>query len=124
MPRQQHIQRSQARKGPEIIDNRPPPPAPEIPAIVPDLPLRTVVYTEVGDMERLRVQYLLKQLSEGYADRGGRHYVVPVRNGKISTEVMFEHEILDMVKQICEIKDGEIVLRGGAQECQIVRQSI
>jgi hypothetical protein len=124
MPRQQHIVRTQEKKGPEIIDTRTPPPTPEIPHSTSDLPVRTVVYTEVGDMERLRVQYFLKKISEGYGGRGGQHYVVPVRHGKISTEIMFESEILDMVKQICEVKDGEIVLKGGAQECLIVRQNL
>lgn len=124
--KQQRINRKDPNKKPTIIDER----KPNIPNInidptVANLPLRAVFYVEVGDMEPMRVQYLVAEASKMYnALRGGIHYVIPMRHGKIGSDIVFEQEFLNVVHQVCEIKDGAIGLKDGAKECVIVRQQI
>jgi hypothetical protein len=125
--KQQRIERNKSNKAPEIIDNRQPK-VPELPAVSPDvanLPLRTVFYVEVKDMEPAQVQYLVQEINKVYAEsRGGIHYVIPIRHGKISSDLEFEGEILATIRRICEVKDGQIVLRGDVAECQIIREQL
>lgn len=77
-------------------------------------------------MDQLHVQELVKRLGDANESlKGGMHYVVPVRNGRIGSDIIFEHEILEMVRKVCEVNsDGEIILKDGATECQIVRERI
>ncbi len=121
--KQQRIARPSSQKAPEIIDQRQPK-LPDLQASS-DVPLRTVFMMEVGDMEAARVQLLVQQISEVYAEsKGGIHYVIPVRKGKIGSDIFFEEEFRKVVEQTCEVKDGKIVLKDGAKECKIVRESI
>lgn len=127
MHRAQRIERNKATATPTIIDNRQPKalPTPEIDPAVAHLPLRTVFLMEVGDMETSKVQLLVQEANKMYeGTRGGIHYVLPVRHGKLRSDIYFEAEFLSVVRKICEVKDGEIVLQDGATECHIVRQNI
>lgn len=125
--KQQRIERTKPRTAPSIIDER----QPKVQTLPTsntsnDLPLRTVYYVEVGTMDQLHVQELVKRLGDANESlKGGMHYVVPVRNGRIGSDIIFEHEILEMVRKVCEVNsDGEIILKDGATECQIVRERI
>lgn len=128
MHRAQRIERTRPIAAPQIIDNRQPKsipqPEPVDPAVA-HLPLRTVLLMEVGDMEPAKVQLLIQQANEMYEGyRGGIHYVLPVRNGRIRSDIVFESEWEKVVRDTCEVKDGQIVLKDGATECNVVRQSI
>ncbi len=125
--KQQRIARRSSKKAPLIIDERQPksPPPIEIDPAKANLPIRTIIYLEVGDMEPVKVQYLIQEMNKVYADsRGGIHYIIPIRNGKIGTDIAFEAEFERVVQEICEIHEGNIRLKGGAKECYIVRQTI
>ena len=125
--RQQRIERQNSAKAPQIIDNRQPK-VPDLPPVDPataNLPLRTVFYMEVGDMGPAQVQLLVQEINKVYAEsRGGIHYVIPVRHGKISSDIEFEGEFLETIRRLCETKDGQIVFKDAAKECRIVRESI
>lgn len=125
--KQQRIDRAKPAKAPEIIDTRQPnvPEPPTVDPAVANLPLRTVFYMEVGDMEQKQIQLLIQHVNELYSgSKGGIHYVIPIRHGKVGSDIMFEQEFLRVVKEMCEIKDGEIVLKDGAQEATILRHTI
>lgn len=112
---------------PQIIDNRTPKPEPELvidPAMA-NLPLRVLFLMEVGDMEAAKVQLLVQEAGAMYKNmRGGIYYILPVRHGKLKSDLFFEKEALELINQLCEVVDGKIVLRGGATECNIIRQNI
>jgi len=124
--KQQQVNKKSAKPGPQIIDNRQRAiPEIQIDPSVANLPLRAVFYVEVGDMETLRIQLLVKEINRQYTGaRGGVHYVVPIRHGKIGTDIVFEQEFLDVVNKMCEVKDGQIVLKDGATEVNVVRETI
>lgn len=121
--RQQKIEGKPVQtKRPVIEDLRQPKiQSPEAAAI----PIRTVLYAEVGDLSREQVLVLLGTLNQQYADnRHGPHYIVPTRQGRIGTDVHFEAEFLDVVQRICEVRDGKITLRDGAKDVQVIRQQV
>lgn len=122
--KQQHINKKSAKATAQVIDNRKVIPVEPTPVANNGL-VRTVFYVEVGDMEPLRVQLLIQEINRTYVNaRGGAHYVVPVRRGKLGSEVMFEQEFLSVVYKMCEIRDGQIVLKGDAANVQVIRESI
>lgn len=128
MHRSQRIERKKAATVPQIVDIRQPKAVPQTQSVDPavaNLPLRTVFFMEVGDMETAKIQLLVQEVNAAYRDnKGGPHYVLAVRHGRIGSDLVFEKEFLDIVNEICEVKDGQIVLRDGAQDAVIVRQSI
>ena len=90
-----------------------------------DKPVRAVLYVEVSDMPTEQVTLLLAALNDQYKNaKGGVHYIMPVRDGKIGPDITFEEEFLKIVEETCEIVNGKIVLKNGAQETQIVRKQI
>lgn len=90
-----------------------------------NLPIRTVNYVEVYDMSAERVLRLLQELGKAHdPEKGGIQYFVPMRHGQIRSDLSFEAEFLAVVKEMCEVKDGEIQLKGGAQDVHIIRQKI
>ena len=128
--RQQVINRAAPKKvEPTIIDVRTKPPVLKQatgeggPVL---LPVRTVVYIEVGDMDSVQVWELCRQYSISYQGSvHGPHYVVAVRNGRLRSEMEFEAQILETVKEICEVDvNGEIILKGGAREVQVMRTHV
>jgi hypothetical protein len=120
--KQQKINKQSAPKHIEVIDERTPKPQQQV--AESDVPVRTVIYMEVGDMERERVLYLVKQVSASYENSKGTHYVLPVRHGKVSGEIGFEKEWEEVVREAFEIRDGQICLKGGAREVTIVREIV
>jgi len=90
-----------------------------------DKPVRAVLYVEVSDMPTEQVTLLLAALNDQYKNaKGGVHYIMPVRDGKIGPDITFEEEFLKIVEETCEIANGKIVLKNGAQETQIVRKQV
>lgn len=122
--KQQKINAKKPPKQPVVIDQRQPDISlPEIPNS--NVPVRAVVFVEVGDMDQVRVQCLIQEINKIYrGSRGGIHYVIPVRDGKIRTDIVFENEFLDVVNQLCEIRDNKIVFQDDAAEVKVLRELI
>lgn len=119
----QKIEKKVDKKRPLIIDER----KSKIPEIMPSTsnPLRVINYVEVGDMDKAHIQLLVQELNRTYQmAKGGIHYFIPIRNGKIGSDIVFEEEWLKCVSETCEIKDGQIVLKNGAAEVEIIRRKI
>jgi hypothetical protein len=120
--KQQHVQKRQAPKVVDVVDNRPPKPQANDGA---STPVRTVIYMEVNDLPRDRVLHLIRQVSSQYEGVSpGTHYILPIRNGKITGDVMFESEWLDVVNKTCEVVDGSIRLKNGATEVTVLRETV
>lgn len=127
--KQQKIERNKGRnKKAVVIDDRTPkvPEAPVLDPAVANKPVRLVNFVEVGDMAANQLQYMMQELNATYdSAKGGLHYFLPVRHGKIGTDIVFEQEWLDIVNKTCEVnEDGEIVLKGGAKDVHVVRQQL
>jgi len=118
--RKQIIQKRVEPKKAIIIDERKAAPAP------PDVACRTVLYVEAGTLNTAQLQDLCSRVSEMYLNnRGGIHYILPVRNGKIAADIFFEEEWLKVVREMCEVNgNGEIVLKNNAVEIQVTREFI
>jgi hypothetical protein len=88
-------------------------------------PVRTVFYVEVGNMAPDQVSLLSAAIADQYKNaKGGIHYIMPVRDGKLGPDVIFEEEFLKIVDKICEIENGAIVLKDGAKEVYVIRQKL
>ena len=128
MVKQQKIKREQKKPtGPKVIDERTPraPATIQIDPKYANAPVRAVNFVEVRDMDPRQVQLMIQELGEIHnSAEGGIHYFIPIRNGKIGSDVVFEEEWLKVVKDTCEVKDGEIVLKGGAKEMLVIREKI
>lgn len=81
--------------------------------------IRTVLFIEAGDMDNQRVAAAIKAISKQWDGNEHPHYVCCVRNGKITNDIFFETEFLDVVNKVCEVKDGKISLKGEAHEVEI-----
>lgn len=131
MAKSQKINRRKPVKQTRIVDERPfiEPELPPEAAINPEFanaPVRTINFVEVGDMVGKQLQLILQQLNVSHdTARGGIHYFLPIRHGKIGPDIVFEEEWLDIVKQTCEVNEsGEIVLQGNAKEVHVIRRKI
>lgn len=114
--KQQHVSKPQNQNKPLVIDTQKP---------RTDIAVRTVLYIEVGDMNGAQVNELAAQFVQQYDGQAiGKHYIIPVRNGRISTDVEFESEFLETINKLCEAKDGKIVFREEAPQVKILRQHI
>lgn len=90
-----------------------------------DKPIRAVYFVEIGSLSPAQVQSLYTQLSSAWAKaQGGMHYVIPVRNGKLSGDIVFEKEILNTINALCEVKDGQIALKNNYEEVVVIRTLI
>ena len=123
MVKQQRIIREK-QKNPVIVDRKS-----RIPALDPkyaNAPVRAVHFVEVGGMSGAQVGLLMSELGRLHdTAKGGIHYVLPVRNGKIGADLVFEEEWLAVVQKTCCVnEDGKIVLQGGAKEVLVIRQSV
>ncbi len=87
----------------------------------PNIPIRTVLYIEVGQLPPNDVRTIIADLTKAMNNEHP-HYIVPTRSGKVTNEVVFEEQFMSVVKELCEIKDGEIVLKGGAQKMTVLRR--
>lgn len=123
--RPQKLERRAPKTGPIVQDNR----KREIPK--PDLsaanqPVRTIHLVEVGDMTTPQVQVMMNKLAgEHSVNTDGINFVLPVRHGKINSDVYFEQEWEALVRKLCEVReDGVIYLKGGAKETLVIRQNV
>ena len=78
----------------------------------PNIPVRTLIMIEIGNMSRNDVRNAMATIAEQYT---GNHttFILPTRDGKLTTDVMFEQEIVDYINTFCEVREGKIALRGG-----------
>jgi hypothetical protein len=128
MAKSQKIERRKPKNTATIVDNRTPQQLntqysnPE----VANAPVRTIHFVEVGDMEGKQLQLILQRLNATHdTAKGGIHYFLPVRHGKIGSDIVFEEEFLQVVNQVCEVDEsGLIQLKDGATEVTVVRQRI
>lgn len=89
------------------------------------IPIRTVMYVETGDLPSNEVRDICATLMQTL-HAGHPHFVVPLRNGKMRTDVDFENEVLEFVRSICEITDDGgsgalIVLKDNVHDVDIIR---
>lgn len=111
---------------PQIIDERPPE------KVLPrskeagdrKLPIRTVLYVEVGDLPSQAIGALCMDVMKKYAQNEHPHYVLPVRNGKLGPDIVFEEEWLKTIRQLCKVENGEIVFKHTAREVDIIRKRL
>lgn len=78
----------------------------------PSIPVRTLIKLEIGNMSRSDVRNAMATIAEQYT---GNHttFILPTRDGKLTTDVLFEQEIVDYINTFCEVIDGKIALKGG-----------
>lgn len=131
--KQQKVIKPKQNPGPIIYDQRPPKQIETVDLSKANSPVRTVNFVEVGDMVGKQLQLILQQLNATHdTAKGGIHYFLPVRHGKIGSDIIFEEEFEKVGNDIFEIVDnnGSVVsncklrLKGGAKEVTIVRQKI
>ena len=84
------------------------------------IPIRTIMYVEVGNLPPNEVRDITASLTRTLHP-GHPHFVVPLRNGKIHTDLDFERELLDFIQLISEVKDGQIALKGGCHNVDVIR---
>lgn len=84
------------------------------------IPIRTVMYVEVGNLQSNEVRDVVTSLMQTL-HAGHPHFVVPLRNGKLHTDLDFEKEFLDFVRYVCEIQDNQITLKGGCHDIDVLR---
>jgi hypothetical protein len=123
----QHIPKKESKKTVQIVDNRTPrvePPAINVHSA--NKPVRCVNFVEVGDLDRKQVQLMVQELGQLHSTaQGGIHYFLPLRHGKLNTDIIFEKEILtDLVDKLCEVQDGKIVLKDGAKDVEVIRRQL
>jgi hypothetical protein len=92
------------------------------------VPIRTVMYVEVGNLPPNEVRDIVASLT-ATLHPGHPHFVVPLRNGKMNTDLDFEAEVLEFVRSICEITDdggsgAKIVLKDGCCDVNVIRVRI
>ena len=85
--------------------------------------IRVVVYLETNGMDNARIYHFIKTLNESYKDCKGTHYVVPVRNGKLLTDLQFEQEFLKTIRDLCTVDNsGQIIFKENYGEVTIIRE--
>tara|TARA_R110000751_G_scaffold41702_6_gene97609 strand:+ start:2849 stop:3232 length:384 start_codon:yes stop_codon:yes gene_type:complete len=127
MAKSQKISRSKPKKVAAVIDERSPQQLttqytnPE----VANGPVRTVNFVEVGEMVGKQLQLILQRLNATHdTAKGGIHYFLPVRNGKIGSDIIFEEEFLKIVNETCEVVGDKIMLKDGAKEVTVIRRKL
>lgn len=91
-----------------------------------EIPVRTVVTIEVGDMKPQESSAIIQSVLGQYNASKHPHYIIPTRNGKMNTDVGFEIEFLNVIRDLCEYDDqiGKIVFKEDAKNVNIKRFSI
>ena len=82
-------------------------------ATTSDIPVRTILKVDVSDIPIGSLQGIISQLLKSHRSAHPHHpvYICPVRNGIVQSEPMFEGAILGLVKDLCEVVDGQIVFK-------------
>lgn len=121
--RSQKVVSSKKKAPPAIVDNRPLKAKTDL--SVANQPVRTVHLVEVGDMTMPQMQLMMKKLAESHSTaKDGVHFILPVRHGKLGSDVLFEQEWEAVVREMFEVRDGVISLKDGAKETMVIRQRI
>jgi len=121
----QKINRPVETKQTTVLSEKTPKPIPDIQPTT-KYPLRVINFVEVGSMGGGQIQLLMQELNATY-DRaqGGVHYFLPIRNGKIGSDIVFEEEWTKIARETLEVnEDGEIQIKNGARDCEIIRRKI
>lgn len=84
-------------------------------------PVRTIVYIEVGDLPSAEVRQAIAKVSKLYAANRHPTFVCPVRHGRLTTDVVFERDVLAFVNMVCEVHDGQIILRSEPVSVDVFR---
>lgn len=118
----QQIPKESVKKTVVVLSNKTPK-LPKPPVVPSGVTLRTIHFIEVGDLAPGNIQLMVQELNATYNPaEQGIHFVIPIRHGKIGTDIVFEAEFLKIVLETCEVnEDGEIVLKGGARDVQVIR---
>lgn len=87
-------------------------------------PVRTVHLVEMREMTPSQMKVFMDKLADVQSkSTDGIHFVLPVRDGKIGSDILFEQEWESLVQRMFEVdQTGKIVLKGGAKETQVIRQ--
>ncbi len=86
------------------------------------IPVRTLIFIEVGTLAPAEARQAVAQVSKLYGTTRHPTFVCPVRNGKLTTNALFEQEILDWVHQICDVgHDGKIKFKTPPVEVDVLR---
>ena len=88
--KQQKIESRKGKKRPTIITEKTPTPSKlTLDPKYANAPVRAVNFVEVGGMEPAQVQLMLNELAKMHdSASGGIHYFLPVRNGKIGSDIV------------------------------------
>jgi hypothetical protein len=116
--RTQEIEKAEAQPNTVVIDNR----TKKAEELAPNA--RVVHYVEMKDMDPKQVILLMQEIADTFSGSKDQHFVVPIRHGKIGSDIEFEHEFLATVNKLCEIKDGTIALRDGARDIIVTRDKV
>jgi hypothetical protein len=118
----QPIKKKDEKRRPEVINNKK---EAAMRSDAPGRPVRVAIYVEMGGAGVSQVQNLIAQIRSQYPNAANTHYVIPVRNGKLKTEIEFEHEFLSTIREVCTVDtQGQIVFKDGAQDVRIFRETI
>lgn len=120
--RSQPVDRKSVESGPTIINEK----ANRImQSDNPEVAVRAIYFVNVDGLDQAQLHSLYHQLNEQYKQaRGGVHYVIPIRDGKLTGDILFEKEILEVVNKLCEVKDGSIQMRDGYKEVVVLREIV
>ncbi len=87
--------------------------------------IRVAVYVETAGMDNARLIHYVRKINEIYKDAVGTHYIVPVRNGKLSTEIQFEQEFLQTIREICVVDNmGQIQFKDNFGDVIVIREHV
>ena len=90
---------------------------------VEQAPTRIVYFVECAGMDSKQDSRLFATIRESYQNMNNdKYYLIPVRDRKVNTELIFGQVILDFVNDTCEIIDNEIKLKPGFSEVNVVRE--
>ena len=77
------------------------------------------------ELDTAQIAMLANQYAASYEGSVfGPHYVIPVRGGRLTSEIEIEGQFLETVRAICEVVNGEIVLKDGSHDVQVIRTHV
>lgn len=91
---------------------------------ISDKPIRTIVFMEIGNTTPVEARQALVAVQQMHGSGMHPTYVIPVRHGKFTGDILFEVEILEMVNKLCEVKDGQIVMKNDYVDVDVMRASL
>lgn len=115
--RKQEISKQVSKKPPEVINLK------DVDVSKAD---KTVYFVEVGTMPAQSYAAMLQQVSDHWNanKENGECIVIPVRNGCLKGDIIFNNEILNFVRSICKVEGDEIVLKENFSDLKVVRTMV